>query len=217
MSSRRIRRGVKRSLDLCCLAIVAPCALMCALEARLTAHGEAMFLFWAQLLALVPGLPGVFARRAFYRLTLDDCGRSFFVGFGAMFSHRRVVVEEDVYIGPYAIVGSSKLRRGCLLGSRASIVSGTDLHTLDADGRWTATDMTRLRQIEIGEYAWIGEASIVMADLGRAVHVAAGSVVANRVPAGVLVAGNPARFVKRVANVAGQENEAVTTTTPFLR
>jgi serine acetyltransferase len=41
-----------------------------------------------------------------------------------------------------------------------------------------------------------------MADIGAGAMVAAGSVVSNAVPVAVMVAGNPARFVRRVADVA---------------
>ena len=83
---------------------------MCALEAR--GDGESVFSFWSQVFALAPGSPGVFARRAFYRLTLDRCTGDFYIGFGALFSHRAAIVEDAVYVGPYAIIGSSRLRRG---------------------------------------------------------------------------------------------------------
>lgn len=170
---------------------------MCAVEAR--GDGEAAFTFWSQLYALVPGSPGVFVRRAFYRQTLDRCTGTFYIGFGAIFSHRETVVEEAVYIGPYAIVGSARLRCGCLIGSRAGIISGSALHELDANGRRAPTDRRRLRQIEIGEGAWIGEGSLVMADVGRSATVAAGAVVSSPVMPGVVVAGNPSRFVRHVA------------------
>jgi acetyltransferase-like isoleucine patch superfamily enzyme len=182
---------------------------MCAIEARLSEQSETAFTFWAQTYALVPGLPGIFLRRAFYRLTLDRCAHSFFIGFGAVFSHRRAIVEENVYIGAYAIVGSSILRRGCLLGSRASIISGTNLHVLDRHGRWSPSDLRRLRQIEIGEHAWIGEASAVMADVGPSAMVAAGAVVSTPVPPAVVVAGNPARFVRRLMHQGSEEKHSV--------
>jgi virginiamycin A acetyltransferase len=196
---RPVRRAVKRAIDLACMAVVGPSAAMCALEARLSRGAEDVFAFWTQALALVPGWPGVSLRRAFYRLTLERCGDSFFVGFGAFFSHRAAIVEDEVYIGPYAIVGSSWLHRGCLLGSRASVVSGAALHVRGEEGRWLPSDLTRLRRIEIGEFAWIGEAAVVMADVGRSAMVAAGAVVSSAVPPSVVVAGNPARFVRALA------------------
>lgn len=205
----RLRQALKRALDVCSAVMVAPCVWTCGRTPDVGAPDPG-FTFWSQALALVPGLPGVFLRRAFYRATLQQCGRSFFVGFGALFSHRRVIVEEDVYVGPYSIVGAAWLRRGCLLASRVSIVSGAHLHTLDADGRWSASDYRRLRTIDVGESAWIGEGAIVLADVGNSALVAAGAIVSRPVASGALVAGNPARFVRRlVAEPAVEEMASV--------
>jgi acetyltransferase-like isoleucine patch superfamily enzyme len=182
---------------------------MCAFEAARGIEREAVFSFWGQTFALVPGLPGVFLRRAFYQLTLDSCADSFYVGFGAFFSHRQSIVEERVYIGPYSIVGSSRLRRGCLIGSRSGIISGAHLHdAVDADGTRIPTDPRRLRQVEIGENAWLGEGCLIMADIGHGATVAAGSVVSNAVPPAVVVAGNPARFVRRLTYTRAPNKEA---------
>jgi acetyltransferase-like isoleucine patch superfamily enzyme len=190
------RQFVKRAVDAMHIAVVAPCALSCELD-RL-GDGEDVFVFWSQAFALVPGPPGVFLRRAFYRLTLDKCEGSFYVGFGALFSHRGGTIEDSVYIGPYAIVGLARLRRGCLIGSRASIISGSGLHSLQPDGRRAPTDRRKLRAVEIGEGAWVGEGALIMADIGRGATVAAGAVVSSAVVGGVVVAGNPARFVRHV-------------------
>ena len=73
---KTLHRLVKRAIDGCCLAMVSPLAGLCALESR-SGGGDACFTFSAQLGAPLPGLPGVFLRRAFYRLTLESCGRSF--------------------------------------------------------------------------------------------------------------------------------------------
>ena len=50
----------------------------------------------------------------------------------------------------------------------------------------------------IGPHTWIGEGAIVMADTGEGCMVAAGAVVSAEVPPHTMVAGNPARFVRRV-------------------
>jgi virginiamycin A acetyltransferase len=202
-----MRQTIKRAVDLCCTLAVALPAALCALEAAMSDSGDGVFGFWAQSFALVPGLPGVSIRRAFYKLTLDECAGSFFIGFGAIFSHRHARIEQDAYVGPYAVVGSAWLRRGCLVGTRSSIVSGTSMHTLDSQGRWTATDHRRFVQVEIGEYAWIGEGSIVMADIGPSAMVGAGSVVSSRIPARVVVAGNPARIARRLTTDTGEGSQ----------
>src|SRR5262249_58680961 len=98
------------------VVLVVPAAAMCAAEAKYSPRAEMLFTAWAQTFALVPGLAGVFVRRAFYRLTLEQCDRSFWIGFGAMFSHRQATIERGAYVGPYAIVGSCPLRSGALVG-----------------------------------------------------------------------------------------------------
>lgn len=192
-----MRSLVKTIIDSVCLVLVSPAALTCAIERRVNIHAEGVFGFWAHTFAMIPGLPGVFLRRALYRLTLDECARSFHIGFGAFFTHRCVTVEEDVYIGPYTLVASARLRQGCLIGSRVSIVSGGSLHEFK-DGRWTPCDMTRMIQIEIGEHAWIGEGCVIIASVGAGALTAAGSVVTAPVPSRVVVGGNPARFIRKL-------------------
>jgi virginiamycin A acetyltransferase len=192
-----VRSALKRACDGTSVALVSPAAALCAIEARVTG-AESTFAFWAQAFALVPGLPGVFLRRAFYRLTLESCGRSFFIGFGAIVSHRAARIEDEVYVGPYAVIGSCRLGHRALIGTRCSIVSGAGLHTLDAQQHWTPSDLSKLRRIDVGADAWIGEGALILADVGRSTMVAAGAVVSTAVPAGTVVAGNPARFVRRL-------------------
>jgi len=109
-------------------------------------------------------------------------------------------VEESVYLGTYTLLGSVSLRKGCLIGSRASLISGGTQHRRSPEGEWLPTESANLQCIEIGAGAWLGEACVVAADVGPGAMVAAGSVVTCKVPKDVMVAGNPARFVKRLDN-----------------
>jgi acetyltransferase-like isoleucine patch superfamily enzyme len=179
-------------------AIVAPSAATCRLERAMSRRREGVFHFWTHVYTVWPGVPGLFVRRAFYHMTLEQCSRRFVIGFGSLFTHREAVVEDGVYIGPFALIGSARLGRGCSIGSRASLLSGTSLHDLGSDGRWTPFDAARLRQVAIGEDAFVGEGAIVMCNVGARSLVAAGAVVSADVPRGVVVAGNPARFVRRL-------------------
>lgn len=199
------RSALKSLVDVISLVLVAPVAATAVAEGRLRPHSERLFALWAQALALVPGVPGIFLRRAYYRLTLQQCSARFSVGFGTFFSHRSVVIEDDVYIGALAIVGSSILRKRCSIGSKSSVISGSRLHARERDGSWAPSDLGRLEQIEIGENALIGEGCLVMANVGRSSLVAAGAVVSGRVAPGVVVAGNPARFVRSLDNDAAEE------------
>jgi virginiamycin A acetyltransferase len=192
-----VRRALKALANAAALVAAAPFAALSGLEHRLLRGHEGLFRFCSQVLAIVPGPPGNYVRRGFYRLVLDRCHADWYIGFGAMFTHREAIVERGVYVGLWALVGSAHLREGTSIGSRASLLSGTDLHEY-RHGRWTPADRTRLRQIVLGPHAFVGEGAVVMADIGAGSMAAAGAVVSAPVPEGVVVAGNPARFVRRL-------------------
>lgn len=193
-----LSRVLKVTANSVAVCLVLPMAVTCWIEETLNPSGEGLFNFWTHVLAVLPGQPGVFLRRGFYRLTLASCGASLTVSFGAFFAHREAHVEEDVYIGPFAVLGRVRLRKGCLIGTRASLLSGSAQHEWDEHGRLTRSTGASLQEIEIGEHTWIGEATTVMASIGAGALVSAGAVVSAPVPAGVVVAGNPARFVRRL-------------------
>lgn len=204
-----VHRALKVTLDAVAIVLMSPLSGGCALERRFAPLSERVFNTCAQTVALFPGLPGMILRRGFYRLALDSCARDCFIGFGAIFTHRAVVVEPNVYIGPYALIASSHLREGCLIGSRVSILSSGALHALGPSGRWLPSDMTKMVQMEIGAGAWLGEGAIIIANIGPGAMAAAGSVVATAVPARVLVGGNPARMIRRLEPPAARvESEA---------
>ena len=205
---RRRPRPLKRACNIVALILMAPSALTCWLERRLSASSQFVFAFWTHVVAIVPGLPGVFLRRAFYRWTLQECAEEVTIEFGALFTRRSARLEPGVYVGPYALIGSAWLRENALIGSRASLLSGGQHHELLPSGEWSATDERKLSTIEIGSNTWIGEGAIMMAGTGAGCMVAAGGVVSVAVPPGVMVAGNPARFVRRLRSEPVQEESS---------
>ena len=131
-------------------------------------------------------------------MTLEECSTDCHLGFGALISHQNARIEAGVYVGSYALLGQVILRQGCMIGSRASIVSGKNQHAFDGMGKWLPANLDDFVRIEIGRYAWVGEASVIMANIGKGTAVSAGAVVSNDLPDYVVVAGNPARFVRRL-------------------
>lgn len=191
---------VKKILNGICRILVLPLALPCRLEEKLSPHSEIVFGTCSHLFALLPGLPGIFLRRAFYSLTLTGCSLNCSIGFGSLFTHRDAVVRDHVYLGAYTIVGSALIGEKTYIGSRVSITSGKDLHIRDDRGGWTPFDPKRIVQVRIGPNVWIGEGAIVMADIGEGTLVGAGSVISSSVRRNVVVAGNPARFIRHLEN-----------------
>jgi len=178
------------------MVLVFPCAFTVWVEKYFTQSKEAIFSFWAHFFAVLPGLPGVFLRRAFYRLVLDKCSLSCYIGFGSVFTHRQVIVEENVSIGLYAVIGSANIGKNCEIASRVSIVSGKTQHLKDKDGQWTPFDQSRIKQVIISPNVWIGEGAIVMDDIGEGCLIGAGAVVTREIPSNMVAAGNPAKVLR---------------------
>lgn len=193
-----MKQILKCACDFTAWLIVLPCIIMTKLEAMFFKNKEGVFVFWGQALAVAPGILGVFLRRSYYASVLQHCSRHVHIGFGVLFSHRNVIIADDVYVGPYSLIGTVHIGQGCFIGSRVSLLSGKRQHERK-DGRWQAADVRRFTQICIHENVWLGEGAIIMADVGTGSLVAAGAVVTDVVADNVVVAGNPATTCKELS------------------
>ncbi|MCW2872944.1 MAG: putative sugar acetyltransferase [Streptomyces oryziradicis] len=91
-----------------------------------------------------------------------------------------VVFGDDVFCGPYVYVTS-------------------DNHSYEDPDQPIGRQWPRSAPVEIGSGSWLGAGAVILpgASLGRNVVVAAGAVVRGEVPDHVVVAGAPARIVRR--------------------
>jgi len=83
-----------------------------------------------------------------------------------------------------------------MLGSNVDIISGKNQHNFDRLDIPMREQGGDLEKIVIGEDSWLGNSSVVMANVGKKSIVAAGSVVVKDVPPYSIVGGNPARVLK---------------------
>lgn len=151
---------------------------------------------WSQALSLVPGLSGVYLRRAFYRLVLPRCGADSHLGFGTILSHPTAEVGARVYVGPFGCLGDVTLEDDVLIGAHVSVPNGGSQHGIDRldvpvreqPGTWT--------RLTIGRDSWVGDRAVVLADVGRHCVVGAGAVVTKPVPDYAIAVGVPARVVR---------------------
>jgi len=182
----------KRIIQGIFLTLLFPCALL-AVFGRFRIAYE----FFAQACALVPGLPGDYARGAFYKMTLRDFSLESRISFGTFFAHPDVTLARQVFIGSHCIMGRVRIGQRTQIASRVLILSGRHQHSRDEQGRILGSEQGTFAETRIGDDCWIGTAAIVMADVGPGSTVGAGAVVTRNVPPGVVVIGNPARVLAR--------------------
>jgi acetyltransferase-like isoleucine patch superfamily enzyme len=190
-----LKAVAKAVADAAALVLVLPAFLCYRLGALFLGRGKA-FPGWSQAFSLIPGLSGVFLRRAFYRLVLARCGADACVSFGSVFSHPTAAVGRTVYVGLYCCLGDVTLEDDVLVASNVSISNGSGQHgteRLDVPVREQPGNWPR---VTIGRDTWIGERSVVLADVGRHCVIGAGSVVTQPIPDYAVAVGVPARVIR---------------------
>ncbi|AKU90367.1 acyltransferase [Vulgatibacter incomptus] len=119
----------------------------------------------------------------------------------------RIVLGDDSYIGHRVVLRAGT---GLVVGKRCYFasnvfVSGDPGHPIDPVKRRTqAAPVEDLTRIEIGDDVWIAEGAAILGKvrIGEGAIIAARSVVHRDVPPRTLVAGVPARVVRRIDPVA---------------
>ena len=172
--------------------LVAPLWLQ-TLALRAFLRTDQPFQMASHLLSLAPGVVGNYLRRAFYRMTLARCGTDVCIEFGTILHQASIELGRRVYIGCNCSIGAAVIEDDVLIGSNVDILSGTQqhrFHDLDVPIREQGG---RLDKILIGRDCWVGNSSVIMANVGPQAVVAAGSVVVNSVEPRSVVGGHPAK------------------------
>lgn len=186
---------LKNFADFAAALIVAPAVLLFTLG-RIILGRDKAFAGWSQSVALIPGLTGVYLRRAFYRWVLARCATGSFISFGTVISHATAQVGRDVYIGVYCCLGDVTLEDDVLLGSHVSIMNGSGQHGIERLDVLIREQAGVWPRVTIGRDSWIGDRAVVMADVGKHCVIGAGSVVTKPVPDYAIAVGNPARVIR---------------------
>jgi len=194
-----LRESVKTAGRGVAHVLVAPLVASFAIRARLIDPDRALMAS-TQLLAIVPGLPGQYLRRAFLQHAIAYCDATAVIEWGTTVSRAGARFERNVYVGPCCHLGLVHLEQDVLIGAGVHIPSGGTTHGIDDFTIPIREQRGEERVVRVGTGAWIGSAAVVMADVGAATVVGAGSVVTRPLPAGVVAAGAPARVLRsRVA------------------
>lgn len=150
----------------------------------------------SQALSLFPGMIGHFLRRGFYVMTLKYCSPRSTIDFGTFFPSTNVIIRDNVYIGSRCIIAPCVIEKDVIVGSSVHIVSknthfyeALDIPIRKQGGSW--------QLITVDRDCWIGNKSVVMANIGEQCVIGAGSVVTKPIAAQSIAVGNPARVIRK--------------------
>jgi acetyltransferase-like isoleucine patch superfamily enzyme len=191
-----MRNVIKATLRFMALVAVSPMLLWYWCASQILGPNRALE-GSSQALSLLPGLIGVYLRRAFLMRVLAHCHPSATIEFGTLFSQTGARLDENVYVGPRCHLGLVHIERDALLGPAVHVPSGAHTHGT-ADPSKPIREQEHVRSmVRIGRGAWIGSAAIIMADVGADSVIGAGAVVTHPVPDRVVAVGVPARAVRQ--------------------
>ena len=163
----------------------------------LVADRDGLTASYSQFLSLLPGKLGDYVRKAALRFMLARCDSDCLVSFGVLLSHWDTEIEAGVYIGPQSNIGKCRIEKNCILGSGVHVMSGRRQHAF-ADPDTPIRDQGgQLEKVVLGADSWIGNGALILANVGKRCVVGAGAVVVEDVADGSVVAGNPARVLRK--------------------
>jgi acetyltransferase-like isoleucine patch superfamily enzyme len=188
---------MKKIIDVFSLVFVAPLVVLQFLVRLLMPAREVQsFQVLSQLLSLIPDIPGISLRRAFYGLSLDRCASNVSIGFGTTFSMPGARLGDSVYLGARCSIGLADIGADALVGSGVHILSGKRQHHFDDISRPIRLQGGERTMVRLGADVWVGNGAIILADVAAHSIVAAGSVVVDPIPEWSIAAGNPARVIR---------------------
>ena len=113
------------------------------------------------------------------------------IGDGVGISGSTIYARDEITIGNHVLVGAN------------TKIVDNDFHPLDAEAR-NANDFSKLvcKPVRIGDNVFIGCNCLILkgTEIGANSIVGAGSVVCGKFPENVVIAGNPARIIKKVGD-----------------
>lgn len=196
-----MKASLKSSIHSIACLLVLPLVVCYRLSSMVIGENQA-FTGCSQTVSLLPGICGVYFRRAFYQYVLRHVGQDACISFGTVFSHSGGTVGRSAYIGVGCMIGDVEIGDDVLLGSHVSIINGNRQHGIDRLDIPVREQPGEYPRITIGEDTWIGDRAIVMVDVGKHCVVGAGSVVTKPLEDYAIAVGNPAKVIGSRKDIA---------------
>lgn len=159
------------------------------------------------------GVPVIFKKNGSVLKIGDNCSiKSSFLSNLIGLSQRTIIVtrtpEAKVEIGNNVGISGATIyaRKGIFIGDNTLIganvkILDNDFHPIEVEARNSDDkDMIRSKAIVIGKDCFIGCNALILkgTKIGDGSVVGAGSVVSGEFPTGVIIAGNPAKVIKKI-------------------
>src|SRR4029079_9700618 len=129
---------------------------------------------------------------------LPAVGKDVVLHHGVVLEDRRSTFGSDVWISVRCYLDYVEVADSAPVGPHAMLLSGGRHHRYDRlDVPIKHQGNPAKEPLRIGRGAWMGAGGIVMAEVGHDAVVGAGAVVTRPVPPYAVVAGNPARIIRR--------------------
>ncbi len=168
---------------------------------------DRIVLWTTQVASTWIGPLGEYMRRAVLGHILSACPDDVCVSYGVLFSRRRARLGNRVYLGPRCNLGLVDIEDDCLLGSGVHVLSGKKQHSFERTDVPIRDQAGELTVVRVGRGTWVGNAAVILADVGAECVVGAGAVVTRQIPDGAIVGGNPARVIGYREGFASEEPE----------
>ena len=118
------------------------------------------------------------------------------INFGTVFSKSKAKLGKVLYIGSYAVIGYANIGDGVVISNKVSLLSGQQQHNFDDPEKGILDKEGVYSCVNIGNDVFIGEQSVIMANIGEKSIIGAGSIVVQDIPAYSVAVGNPAKVMK---------------------
>jgi acetyltransferase-like isoleucine patch superfamily enzyme len=154
------------------------------------------FMTGGRLIAVIPGVVGILARRFWYRRTLAACGDDVVVEWMAVLKTPAIRIGRRVHIGSFCFIAESDLRDDVMIGQYSLVQGGPHTHGFDRIDVPMVAQPGQLRTVTVGPDVWIGAGARILTDVPEGTVVGAGAVVTRTGEPFTIVAGVPARKIR---------------------
>ena len=175
--------------------LVLPFGLLAKIQYKL--FGSQMFFaMFGEAFALLPSFFGYFSRACYYKITLKKSHLDLYVAFGSLITKIDTEIGKTVGIGGRTTVGLVSIGDYTILANYVSILSGSKQHNFDNPDENVVGKVNNFEKMMIGANVFIGDQSVIMANIGDKSIIGAGSIVVKDIPPYSIAVGNPAKVVK---------------------